>query len=97
MLALAVIVIGTFMAIPDSSIVNMAIPKMMAVFNAGNDEIEWVLTSYVLTMALLMIGIFGIKRVLKFDIFMVQIPEKHLLAPYMISVSQPIQHLYCFS
>lgn len=67
MLALVVIVIGTFMAILDSSIVNIAIPKMMAVFNAGTDEIEWVLTSYMLTMAMVlpMTGILGDKFGLK--------------------------------
>ncbi len=53
-LALGVIVLGTFMVILDTSIVNIAIPKMMAVFNVGTDEIEWVLTSYMLTMAVIM-------------------------------------------
>ncbi len=68
-LALAVIIIGTFMAILDSSIVNIAIPKMMAVFNASTDQIEWVLTAYMLTMAavLPLTGLlgerFGLKRV----------------------------------
>lgn len=49
-LALSVMVIGTFMAILDTSIVNVAIPKMMAVFGVSTDEIQWVLTAYMLTM-----------------------------------------------
>lgn len=49
-LALGVVVIGTFMAILDSSIVNIAIPKMMAVYGVSTDEIQWVLTGYMLTM-----------------------------------------------
>lgn len=49
-LALLVVVIGTFMAILDTSIVNIAIPKMMAVFGVSADEIKWVLTAYMLTM-----------------------------------------------
>ena len=67
-LALAVLVLGTFMAILDTSIVNIAIPKMMAVFNVGTDQIEWVLTSYMLTMAVVipLTGFlgerFGLKR-----------------------------------
>jgi EmrB/QacA subfamily drug resistance transporter len=67
-----VIVIGTFMAILDSSIVNIAIPKMMAVFNASTDQIEWVLTGYMLTMAIVlpMSGLlgerFGLKNVYVF-------------------------------
>lgn len=49
-LVLMVVVIGTFMAILDTSIVNIAIPKMMAVFNVSTDKIQWVLTGYMLTM-----------------------------------------------
>ena len=66
-LALGVIVLGTFMVILDTSIVNIAIPKMMAVFNVGTDEIEWVLTSYMLTLAVIMpiTGLLGEKFGLK--------------------------------
>lgn len=49
-LALLVVVIGTFMAILDTSIVNIAIPKMMTVFGVSTDQIKWVLTAYMLTM-----------------------------------------------
>jgi len=49
-LALLVVVFGTFMAILDTSIVNVAIPKMMAVFGVSTDQIQWVLTAYMLTM-----------------------------------------------
>lgn len=49
-LVLGVVVIGTFMAILDTSIVNIAIPKMMNVFGVSTDEIKWVLTAYMLTM-----------------------------------------------
>lgn len=49
-LALMVVVVGTFMAILDTSIVNIAIPKMMAVFGVSTEDIKWVLTAYMLTM-----------------------------------------------
>ncbi|HUW63987.1 MAG TPA: DHA2 family efflux MFS transporter permease subunit [Spirochaetia bacterium] len=45
---LLVVVIGAFMAILDSSIVNVAIPKLMAVFSVGADKIQWVVTGYLL-------------------------------------------------
>ncbi|HJV46921.1 MAG TPA: DHA2 family efflux MFS transporter permease subunit [Bacillota bacterium] len=45
------ILIGTFMAVLDTSIVNVAIPKMMNVFGVAPDEIQWVLTGYTLVMA----------------------------------------------
>lgn len=51
-LCLSVIVVGTFMAILDSSIVNVAIPKMMTIFGAATDQIEWVITGYMLTMSI---------------------------------------------
>ncbi|MGC7870040.1 DHA2 family efflux MFS transporter permease subunit [Desulfosporosinus sp. SYSU MS00001] len=49
-LALFVVVIGTFMVMLDSSIVNIAIPKMMNVFGTDLDSIKWVLTGYTLAM-----------------------------------------------
>ncbi|WP_035100782.1 DHA2 family efflux MFS transporter permease subunit [Aneurinibacillus terranovensis] len=49
--ALFAIVIGTFMAILDTSIVNVALPKMMNVFGVSTDDIQWVLTGYTLVMA----------------------------------------------
>jgi EmrB/QacA subfamily drug resistance transporter len=51
-LSLLVVVVGTFMAILDSSIVNVALPKMMTVFSASTDQISWVLTGYMLTMGI---------------------------------------------
>ncbi|HZK84714.1 MAG TPA: DHA2 family efflux MFS transporter permease subunit [Desulfosporosinus sp.] len=48
--ALFVVVIGTFMVMLDSSIVNIAIPKMMNVFGSDLDAVKWILTGYSLTM-----------------------------------------------
>ncbi|OHD14342.1 MAG: MFS transporter [Spirochaetes bacterium GWC1_27_15] len=48
--SLIVVIIGTFMAILDSSIVNIAIPKMMAVFQASVDDARWIITAYTLTL-----------------------------------------------
>lgn len=51
--ALGVTVIGSFMSILDTSIVNIAIPKMMAVFAVGTDDAQWILTAYMLTMGVI--------------------------------------------
>ena len=48
--ALFVVVIGTFMVMLDSSIVNIAIPKMMNVFGSDLEAVKWILTGYTLTM-----------------------------------------------
>lgn len=67
--SIIVIVIGTFMAILNNSIVNVALPKMMLIFNCGQDSIQWVLTAYTMTLGVVMpisgyLGdTFGYKRV----------------------------------
>ncbi len=48
-LSMLVVVIGAFMSFLDSSIVNVALPHMMAVFGVSSDDIQWVLTAYMLT------------------------------------------------
>jgi len=50
--AITVVIVGTFMAILDSSIVNVAIPKLMTIFKVSTDQIEWILTGYMLTMSI---------------------------------------------
>ena len=45
-----VALIGAFMSILDSSIVNVAIPTMMNVFNANPSSIQWVSTIYMLAL-----------------------------------------------
>ena len=45
-----VALIGAFMSILDSSIVNVAIPTIMNVFNASTDSVQWVSTVYMLAL-----------------------------------------------
>lgn len=51
---LANIMLGTFMAVLDSTIVNVGLPKIMASFGVGIDRIEWVITAYMLSMAVML-------------------------------------------
>ncbi len=51
---LGIVMIGTLMSALDSSIVNVSIPAIMADFGSGLDDIEWVVTSYMLAFAALM-------------------------------------------
>ena len=46
----AVVVIGTFMAVLDTSIVNVAIPSIENELGASADQGEWVVTGYSLTL-----------------------------------------------
>jgi len=51
-LTLVVILIGGFMSMLDSSIVNVAISPMMTAFGVNADEIDWVLTIYMLVLGI---------------------------------------------
>ena len=51
---LANIMLGTFMAVLDATIVNVGLPKIMASFGVGLDKIEWVITAYMLSMAVML-------------------------------------------
>jgi DHA2 family multidrug resistance protein len=51
---LANVMIGTFMAVLDATIVNVALPKIMAAFGIGVDKVEWVLTAYLLVFAVML-------------------------------------------
>ncbi|SHK22421.1 drug resistance transporter, EmrB/QacA subfamily [Desulforamulus aeronauticus DSM 10349] len=46
---LLILVIGAFMAILDSSIVNVALPRFMTLFGSSAEDIQWILTGYMLT------------------------------------------------
>ncbi len=51
---LANIMMGTFMAVLDSTIVNVGLTKMMSAFGTSVDKIEWVLTAYLLVFAVVL-------------------------------------------
>jgi EmrB/QacA subfamily drug resistance transporter len=49
-LPLVVLIVGMFMSILDTSIVNVAIPTMQNAFGTTTDEIQWIATSYTLVL-----------------------------------------------
>ncbi|HZZ46339.1 MAG TPA: DHA2 family efflux MFS transporter permease subunit [Pseudonocardia sp.] len=49
---LVVLIIGSFMSVLDTSIVNVAIPKMQVALSAAPDDIEWVVTAYTLVLGI---------------------------------------------
>jgi MFS transporter, DHA2 family, multidrug resistance protein len=70
------IMIGTFMAVLDATIVNVGLPKIMASFGVGLDKIEWVITAYMLAMAVMLptsgwlADKFGYKKLYFWGLFM---------------------------
>ena len=64
------VMLPTIMEIVDTSVANVALPHMQGSLNAGTDEVTWVLTSYLVSNAVVlpMTGwlsrVFGRKRFL---------------------------------
>ncbi|MEA2615551.1 MAG: hypothetical protein QOE72_1334 [Chloroflexota bacterium] len=50
LLPLSVVMIGSFMAVLDTSIVNVAIPTIQAELGASFDQAEWIATGYTLAL-----------------------------------------------
>lgn len=54
---MAAVAIGIFMATLDSSIVNVALPTLVQSLDADFPTVQWVILSYLLTLATLLLGI----------------------------------------
>ena len=70
------VMIGTFMAVLDATIVNVGLPKIMASFGTSLDKIEWVITAYMLALAVMLptsawlADKFGYKRIYFWGLFL---------------------------
>jgi EmrB/QacA subfamily drug resistance transporter len=49
---LAVLVVGAFMSVLDTTIVNVAIPKMQTELNAAPDDVQWIATGFTLALGI---------------------------------------------
>ncbi len=49
--ALGAILLGTFIAVLDNSLMNVALPKLISIFGSTTKDIEWVVTGYMLASA----------------------------------------------
>src|ERR1700744_1998748 len=63
------VVLGTLMQAPDTTIANVPLPYMEGTVSASQDEIAWVLTSYIVAAAIMtpptgfLTSRFGLKRI----------------------------------
>ena len=53
-LVLAAVMVGTFMAVLDATIVNVALSNLMSSFGVSVDQVEWVVTAYLLVFAVML-------------------------------------------
>src|SRR5262245_54515392 len=74
--ALAVISLGMFMVVLDTTIVNIALPRITVIFSASVDQAQLVLTGYMLALAVVtpttayLSMTFGSKKLYLFTLFM---------------------------
>ena len=61
---LIVVILSSFMAILDNNIVNVALPKIMANFGTTVDQIEWVVTGFMIAFAISMPATSWLREVL---------------------------------
>src|SRR5882757_6725779 len=52
-LPLTVVVIGMFMSVLDTSIVNVAVPTIQQEFSVSTDQIQWISTAYTLCLGVI--------------------------------------------
>src|ERR1700749_4924869 len=70
----AAVMIAMMLEVLDMTVVNVALPHMMGSFGATNDQITWVVTSYMVSSAIVMpltgylVQRFGRQRLLLLDI-----------------------------
>ncbi|HYA02768.1 MAG TPA: DHA2 family efflux MFS transporter permease subunit [Syntrophobacteria bacterium] len=68
------VILPTFIEVMDTSVVNVSLPHIQGSLNAGLDEVTWVLTSYLVSNAIIipitgwLASVFGRKRYLLFSI-----------------------------
>jgi MFS transporter, DHA2 family, multidrug resistance protein len=73
------VILPTFIEIMDTSVVNVSLPHIQGSLNAGVDEVTWVLTSYLVSNAIIipisgwLSSVFGRKRYLIFSIILFSI------------------------
>jgi EmrB/QacA subfamily drug resistance transporter len=73
--ALAATMIGCFMSVLDTTVVNIAVPKMMSAFAVDTKDAQWILTAYMLAMGVLqptsgyLCDTFGARRMYLLSLF----------------------------
>lgn len=66
--ALTVVMVGLFLPVLDTTIVNVGLPNMVGSLDTNTDEVRWVITAYAMAFAIVTLAsawtrtIFGVKR-----------------------------------
>lgn len=76
---LLIVLVGAFMDLLDTTVVNVGIPNMESSLGVSTDQIQWVVTAYLLTLGILipltswMIDKFGVKQLFIFSVLIFSI------------------------
>jgi DHA2 family multidrug resistance protein len=90
------VMIPAFMEIVDTSIANVALPHMQGNLNAGTDEVTWVLTSYLISNAVVMPMTGWLARVFGRKRFLICCIMLFTLASLLCGMAPNLATLVCF-
>ncbi len=62
--ALAVVMVGLFLPVLDTTIVNVALPNMVGSLDTNTDEIRWVITAYAMAFAVITLSSAWVRTVM---------------------------------
>jgi DHA2 family multidrug resistance protein len=95
-IVMGTVMVGTFMAVLDATIVNVALSKLMATFGVSVDSVEWILTAYLLAFGVMLPSTgwfsnrFGHKRMFLIGLFL------FTLGSFLSSLSPSLSILIAF-
>src|SRR5512137_1865125 len=90
------VMIPAFMEIVDTSIANVALPHMQGNLNAGTDEVTWVLTSYLVSNAVVLPMTGWLARVFGRKRFLITCIVLFTLASFLCGAAPNLESLICF-
>ena len=90
------VMIPAFMEIVDTSIANVALPHMQGNLNAGTDEVTWVLTSYLISNAVVMPMTGWLARVFGRKRFLISCIMLFTLSSLLCGMAPNLATLVCF-
>ena len=88
--------IPAFMEIVDTSIANVALPHMQGNLNAGTDEVTWVLTSYLISNAVILPMTGWLARVFGRKRFLITCIVLFTFASFLCGAAPNLAALICF-
>ncbi len=93
---LAIVMIGSFMGVLDNSVVNVALPHFMVAFGANTEQVEWIVTAYMLAFAILMPLAVWLRNLLGLKVAFLFELALFVIGSFLCSLSWSLESLIVF-